>query len=93
MSYSNTSSNTSASCSLLKNWKSAILEIFIIESTSEFQTPVFFFFISERKHKLWVIIFLYRNEHFGTKIVFLEFFVFVPRSSSFSVGRQKRYAT
>ena len=24
---------------------------------------------------------------------FLEFFVFVPRSSSFSVGRQKRYAT
>ena len=23
---------------------------------------------------------------------FLEFFVFVPRSSSFSIGRQKRYA-
>ena len=38
-------------------WKSAILEIFFIESTSEFQTSVTFF-ISERKHKVWVVIFL-----------------------------------
>ena len=38
-------------------WKSAILEIFFIESTSEFQMSVTFF-ISERKHKVWVVIFL-----------------------------------
>ena len=41
-------------------WKSAILEIFFIESTSEFQTAVTFF-ICERKHKVWVIIFLVRS--------------------------------
>ena len=33
---SNISSNTPASCSPLKKWMSAILEIFFIESTSEF---------------------------------------------------------
>ena len=43
MSNSNMNSNTSASCSLLKKWKSAILETFFIESTSEFQTSVIFY--------------------------------------------------
>ena len=41
-------------------WKSAILEIFFIESDSEFQTSVTFF-IRERKHKVWVVIFLVRS--------------------------------
>ena len=50
-------------------WKSTILEIFSIESTSEFQTSVTFF-ISERKHKVWEVISkLDRNEHFGTKFI------------------------
>ena len=50
--------------------------------------------LCERKHKVWVAIFLDRNEVFGTKfIVFLEFSVFVLRASSFSVGRRKHYAT
>ena len=39
------------------------------------------FFISEQKHKVWVVIFFFIDHygHFGTKfIVFLEFFVSVP---------------
>ena len=47
MSSSNTSSNISASCFLLKKWKSAILEIFFIESTSEFQMSVTFLLVNE----------------------------------------------
>ena len=43
-----------------KNRQSAILEIFFIESTSEFQTSVTFF-ISEWKHKVWVVILIVRS--------------------------------
>ena len=45
MSNSNTSSNTSASSSLLKKKEVHHLEIFLIESISEFQTSVTFFLL------------------------------------------------
>ena len=50
-----TMSNISA-VPFCKKIKSAILEIFFIESNSECQT----FIISERKHKEWEVIFLVR---------------------------------
>ena len=50
------SSDTSASCSLEVRHFGNLL----IESTSEFQTSVTFF-ISERKHKVRVVIFLVRS--------------------------------
>ena len=80
------SSNTSASCSLeVRHFGNLPHRVHLRISN------VCNFFISERKHKVWVVIsYLDRNEHFGTN---LEFFVFVSRSSSFSFGRQKRYAT
>ena len=42
-----------------KKLKSPILEIFFIESTSEFQMSVTFLIVSE--NKVWVVIFLVRS--------------------------------
>ena len=60
MSNSNTSSKTSTEKSKRYACLKIVLEIFFIKSTSEFQTSVAFF-ISERKHKVWVVIFLVRS--------------------------------
>ena len=72
---SNTSSNTSASCSLKK------MEVGHVENLlHRFHlriSNVCNFFISERKHQVWVVIFLDRNKHFGAKfIVFSRIFSF-----------------
>ena len=56
MSNSNVSSNTSA---IVVPWKSVILEIFFIESTSEFQTSVTFLLVNENIR--WVVIFSVRS--------------------------------
>ena len=64
MSNSNTSSNTSASCSLeVRHFGNLLHRVHLKISN------VCNFFITERKHKVWVVIFLDRNEHFGTKII------------------------
>ena len=69
MSNSNTSSNTSASCSLEVRHFGNLLHRVHLRISNVCNS-----FISERKHKVWVIFFD-RNEHFGTKfiVIFLNF--------------------
>ena len=50
-------------------WKSAILEIFFIEPTSEFQTSVTFLLVNENINCGWSFCLLDRNKHFGTKFI------------------------
>ena len=49
--------------------KSAILEIFYIESISEFQTSVTFLLVNENIKCVCSSSKLDRNEHFGTKFI------------------------
>ena len=72
MSNSKTSSNTSASCSLLKK-----LEVRhfgnLLNRVHLRISNVCYIYISERKYKVRVVIFLDRNKHFGNK--FIVFFL------------------